>query len=164
MLHPYEFTHTGKRKEKQFVRHQFSFKTKYNRTYIVYADEFDSEMFIVKFFLKNHRHSKNRFRLMANDFDAKRVLDTCISIAGHILNLSPRASFGFLGEPRIGEPRYRTKRFLVYLLYAARHYNPIDWEHYTDENISGYFLLNTQNTTLNIQYVQEVFKDYIEVD
>ncbi|NVJ45624.1 MAG: hypothetical protein HWE07_00810 [Cytophagia bacterium] len=162
MLHPYEFTHTGKRKEGQFIRYQFSFKTKYNRTYIVYADEFDSEMFIVKFFLKNHRHSKNRFRLMANDFDAKRVLDTCVSIAGFILNLSPQASFGFIGEPRIGESKFRTKRFLVYLLYAARHYNPIDWEHYADESISAYFLLNTQNKALNIQHVQDVFKDYIE--
>jgi hypothetical protein len=98
---------------------------------------------------------------MTNDGDAKRVFDTCVAIGGDILNNNPNACFGFIGEPRKKESRVRTKRFKVYLLYAAKHYNPTDWEHY-EESISAYFLLNTKNDQVTIEKAQDIFKEYIE--
>jgi hypothetical protein len=157
LLNPYSFGYAGSNKEDGFKRHIYRFKTRFNRTYIVNADEFDNDIFVVKFYMKRHRLSPNKFKILANDHDAKRVLDTCVAIGTHILDSKPKASFGFIGEPGKGESKFRTKRFLVYFLYATKHYSPFTWEHYPDENISAYFLLNSKNESLNMSQVEALF-------
>ncbi|NVJ45715.1 MAG: hypothetical protein HWE07_01265 [Cytophagia bacterium] len=118
---------------------------------------------MVKYFIKNHRYSKDKFRLLTKDFDARKVIDTIVAISADIIDKKPNASFGFVGEPLLTEKdKEKTKRFRVYFKYATKHFSPDNWGHYPYYDISAYLLLNS-TSQLSSSEAEEFFKDYLEI-
>lgn len=104
--------------------HTYSFKTRFNKRYIVQVEEYAHEVFIIKFYLKAHSRSKDKYSKLANDFDGFRVLSTCITIMLAILESKECASFGFLGANAKHEPIANNQRYRIYQHLMQRYFSP----------------------------------------
>jgi hypothetical protein len=134
--------------------HQYRFKTQHNRVYLVDVEQYKHDIFIVKFYLKNHKGSPNRFSLTTKSFDehgkAKydndgwRILSTCLQIMLSLRAEYPKMSGGFIGASLEGEGKILTKRFRIWSQAALTFFNPEHYNHYSNPNVSTYFIENKQ--------------------
>jgi len=139
------------KKSKNFERNWLHrFNTQDKQTYLVEANQHEYDVFVVKFSRKSDRFSKNKYGILTNRHDARRILATIIAISKDIQDRIPSASFVFLGEPTIQEKsdrveeeeRMLTKRFRIYRTIAEALFSPDNWSHIRYDQISGYILLN----------------------
>lgn len=111
-------------------------------------EEYENNMFAVKFYVKNHADSKHKYNLLTEEYDARRIIYTCVEIAKKIQENNPFASFGFVGSPTKKELKTTklkcTKRFRVYNYFATFFFNPENFDHSYDENKSVYIILNKE--------------------
>lgn len=110
--------------------------------YIVRVEEYKHNIYAVKFYQKNHSLSKNKYRIMTNTNEPRRIINTCINIMLSVYQMNPKASFGFIGSNGFGEDVYCTKRYRVYSKIIATYFS--DKHFYHKENIekSAYMLIN----------------------
>lgn len=152
----------------------YRFKNDFNDVYLVEVFFYDYNVYAIKFYMKKHRLSENRYNLVyPNKFKAKRsaptgnsnffkVMNTVVLISLEIIKRDNIASFGFMGAPKIKEKDIRfnskninedntvanTTRYRVYHLFAKRYFNPADFE-YIDSNTASILLLkNNRNSSL----------------
>src|SRR5690606_29310101 len=98
----------------------FSFKG--HERYIAIVEEYDHKIFVVKFFLKNHSSSKNKYNFVTNkgSASASKVIRTVINIILEVIKGNELASIGFLGSEKfsnknnIKEGKSNTQRFRIY--------------------------------------------------
>ena len=159
----------------------------YKHPYIVEVEERPNNIFVVKFYLKAHRHSENRYSLTLSkaqrDKDGLhtgahnlfKVMNTLLMISKVFHKKTPTASFGFIGAPKFSEMdvnvnaeninpdgTYRnTSRFRVYKNYVARYYPPSIFDHIEFKSSSGYMIKNKMNKSLTKDHVEELFLEYI---
>lgn len=160
----------------------------YNHTYIVEVEERPHSIYIVKFYLKSHSNSKNRYSLVLTPIQRKeghsgafhclRVLNTLLNISKVLIKKNPKASFGFMGAPKLiemdesengkninSDGTFRnTTRFRVYKSYVARYYPPRLFNHIEFKNSSGYIIKNKENKELTKSIVEEMLIQYIELN
>ncbi|MDI1233297.1 MAG: hypothetical protein PSX81_03330 [bacterium] len=127
--------------------HIYIFHNKNNWKYVVNVEEYKHDVFIMKFFKQNHADSKFRYSILTNEYDARKIIQTCVNIGLHVLQQFPKASFGFLGMPTMKELKredkiFNTKRYRVYEKYATFFFKEENFEHNFDINTSAYFMLN----------------------
>lgn len=79
--------------------------------YWVWVKVYQRDFYAVKFHLKAHRNSPNKYSLMSGLNEARPVINTCIVIMQEIGSINPRASFGFIGANMQNESDVNTKRF-----------------------------------------------------
>jgi hypothetical protein len=84
---------------------------------------------------------------LTNEFDARRIIYTCISIGLDIYHRNPRASFAFAGAPTnqelAREEKYKsTKRLKVYQNFAYFFFDPNQFEHHIGYDLSTYIMYN----------------------
>jgi len=148
----FNFIQTKSIKEKYHLKeHKYAFKTRFNKRYIVNVEEYQHKLFVIKFYLKSHEHSKQKYNLLANNGDAFRIISTCVNIILHILKETPTASFGFIGEHIIGEEKTNTKRFRIYKRVTENYFPPLKFEHAINIENSSYLILNKKNKTENLK-------------
>lgn len=97
--------------------------------YIIQIEYYDYDVYILKFYLKNHRDSKNKFNLLSEDHDAQAVIRTVLDVAIDILeNENKDASFGFMGAHKIKntfeEGKTNTQRFRISIRLPILHSTP----------------------------------------
>ena len=85
-----------------------------NLVYIVRVEEYKYDIYAVKFYQKSHSLSKNKYRIMTNTNEPRRIIYTCINIMLAIYKKNNRASFGFIGVNGFNENVICTKRYRVY--------------------------------------------------
>ncbi len=154
----YNFIQTKEIKKHSVKEHKYSFKTRLNQRYIVNVEEYKYQLFVIKFYLKNHEHSKQKYNLLTNDGDAFRVISTCVNVILEILTLNPEASFGFIGEQSLGEEKANTKCFRIYKRVTENYFPPQKFEHAINTENSSYLILNKKNKTLELkEKAQEMF-------
>ena len=158
----------------------------YNHTYIVEVEERLHSIFVVKFYLKSHRHSEKRYSLVLSPeqriegdsgaFNCLRILNTLLNISKVLIKKDAKASFGFIGAPKLIEMdeeknkvninpdgTYKnTTRFRVYKGFVARYYPPRLFSHIEFTNSSGYIIKNKQNKELTKGVVESLLIDYIQ--
>jgi len=124
--------------------HTFRFNTNHKRKYIVSVEEYRYNVFVLKFYLKDHRLSSKRFNILTKDFDGFKILSTLIAIVLYIYDkINNDASFGFIGTPLLTENNTcNTKRFRVYQKLAKKHFSPDTFDHAVNIDNSSYLLLN----------------------
>lgn len=177
----YDFTHQGSRKEIDGTLVEiYTFKaTLVNQTYIAEILILSHNIYIIQFFLKNHRLSYYRFNSLLNgnnNSHAFYVLNTLVNISKLIVKKDPIASFGFMGAPLRKESSRKknsvninadntvknTKRYRTYSLYVKRYYPPDMFLHIEYKNSSCYLLknINNYNLTENISniYLNELIE------
>lgn len=172
--YPYRKANTIIQKDGGILKsiHIYTFKNRKNTVYIVNIEEYENDIFILKFHTKQHRLSKKRYNLLTHEKDARRVIYSCIQIGREILSINTLASFGFIGAPipiecERGKNKYhRTKRFKVYQKFATFFFSPDNFEHRPNEQFSSYLLLNRKKLESHLNYdaqIIQMFADYYEL-
>lgn len=153
-----------------------------NQQYIVEVLFLKYNIFVVQFYLKNHRLSGKRFNLLLDNQEPKNgknvflVLNTITKICLEIIKKNNQASFGFMGAPTSKESNPKknkknintdrtiknTKRHRVYSLYVKRYFPPNRFTHIEFNQSSCYFLQNNLNSQLNLTLVNEYHNDIIQ--
>lgn len=167
-LKGYEFRHAGSGRKKDpplIQEHKYTFKASpKNLKYIVNVEEYPHNVYVLKFHLKNHTHSKWKYCELTDVglVPARKILFTCIDIGYQIRSKNELASFGFLGNPTKEEVRTKhfnkTKRFRVYDNYARFFFSPDTYEHIMDEEKSIYLLLNKKAVAKEPKLLSEITK------
>lgn len=161
----------------------FRFQNDFNDKYLVEVFHYDYNVYAIKFFMKKHRLSENRYNITyPQKFKERRgcktgnsnflkVMNTVLKISLEISKKDNLASFGFMGAPKLKEndPKINskninpdntvanTKRYKVYHLYARRYFNPHDFE-YIDSCTSSILLLrNNRNKNVLTKQVAEEY-------
>jgi len=143
-------------------RYIYTFTDRFNQKYIVNIEQYDLEVYIVKFHLKKDTDNKKKYQVLTGKGDVGRVLATCIKILlEEILYKNASASFGFIGINSEGEGKSNTKRFVLYQKIVSAYFSEKAFEHVFNENKSAYALLNRKNKISGLrQKVEAMFKKY----
>lgn len=153
-----------------------------NQTYILEVLHLEHNIYVLQFYLKNHRHSANRFSLLLPDDVTKSskhvffLLNTIVNLSSKLYLVNTLASFGFMGAPTTRENNFKknheninpdktvknTKRFRIYSLYVRRYFSPNDFTHISFKNSSCFLLMNNKNIFLNKNIADEYLNQIIE--
>lgn len=119
---------------------------KSNKWYIVEVEEFPHHFFGLKFYYKGVRHSKNRYSLLTNDFEARTIVMSCINIMHNYYNNDKCASFGFVAADDINsnynDSNKPNKRFKFYRRMMLTLFSPEVFVQFADISNSIYMLIN----------------------
>lgn len=182
----FSYTNVGKNHVSSIAVDLYVFKCNFNQKYIIEVECHENDIYIIKFFKKSHRHSKNRYSLLNtkqflrknNTTGAKNflmVLNTIIELILNIYKDNNMASFGFIGAPTTEELNpsindvninedgtvAKTKRYNVYGIYVKRYFDPSKFEHIELESSSGYLIKSKENLQLTTPKVEAFFEKYI---
>lgn len=140
----------------------YRFKSKKtNHTYIVNVEIYSYEVYVIKFFLKNHRNSEHKYSLLTGHNEPRRIVNTCINIMLDIYDKFNTASFGFIGAPTflIETCTCNTKRYTFYSNIVATYFSKENFKHFASDSISGYLLLNKKNTDheMTLEKIKNMF-------
>lgn len=162
----------------------YSFRCLFNQIYIVEVEKHPNQIYIIKYFQKNHRDSKRRYSLLnAPQFwkknnNAENFLTILNTIKEIIINVyyksEKNASFGFMGAPttkELGQNNKsnqnndgtvsKTTRYNIYVSYVNRYFSPEQFERVDIPTSSCYLLKNTNNIKLTSERVEKFFSKYI---
>ncbi|MBD0833744.1 hypothetical protein [Aestuariibaculum sediminum] len=184
----FEYTHKGKKKLKGITEDIYTFKCSLNVSYIVEVENHEYDIYIVKFFQKNHRHSDNRYSLVNSKKFLERhkttgtknfltILNTILKINIEIYNSNNKASFGFMGAPtnleldpskttkiiNLDGTVAETKRFNTYSIYVKRYFSPDNFEHIEISTSSCYLIKSKKNLDLTTDKIEDFFEKYISL-
>ena len=142
--------------------------TKTQHTYIALVQQYQHDVYMIKFFLKSHEHARDKFKLITNYGNCTRILRTCIDILVSIYRENPQASFGFIGEKSEGEELTRrfkkelvNKRFSLYRRLVVNLFTDQLFTHFQYEKENAYMLLNKANDTPEVlKNIEALFKQY----
>jgi hypothetical protein len=127
-----------------FLRNKllYTFKSsKSHQWYWVWVEVYEHDLYAVKFHLKAHRNSPNKYSIMTGLNEARPVINTCIKIMQEVSQMNGLASFGFIGANALNETEVNTKRFRVYRRFMATYFSEEIFEHYFNIRKSAYLLL-----------------------
>jgi hypothetical protein len=138
-----------------------------NQKYIINVENYKYDFYHIKFHLKNHTASKNKYRIQTNTFDAFRIISTCFNVLFHIFEKNRYASFGFIGmsskNEKIKENK-QNKRFRIYRRKALNLFSENDFIHVENLDNNAYFLINRHNPEINLQdKIKNMINDYCEI-
>ncbi|SFU59741.1 hypothetical protein SAMN05216480_10941 [Pustulibacterium marinum] len=149
----------------------YRFTNDFNDKVIVEVFFYDYNIYAVKFFLKRHSISRDKYSMAYSKEDKTdksgkehlgnmnclKVLNTILKIIREISKNDSIASFGIMGAPKISEMDAKknkkninsdgtvanTKRYKVYHLYIRRYFSPEQFE-YIDSKTSSILLLRNR--------------------
>jgi hypothetical protein len=138
--------------------HLFSYIYKFRspKTHLIYilrAEYHKSDIFVLKFYAKQHRHSDLKYSKIINRGDVGNILYTCVTIIPVLLEDFPEASFGFAGAisveksikksgELIAESLSNNQRFRLYKRLIALVIGEETFCHYDYEEYSAYLMVN----------------------
>lgn len=169
---PYEFKYTGYEPtpfEPFEKRHRFSFKSHTNHRYTVEVEEYQHDLYAIKYYLKAHARSPNKFKLLTGLKQPTRVIRTCIDIMLHLIDRrNPWASFIFIGEQsQTEDSKKNTKRFRIYKSIMENFFKPVDFDHYYREESSVYIILNKlkiEHDANVLQHIEKMVLEHYEIE
>lgn len=133
--------------------------TKSNYVYIVEVEQYDYDMYAVKFYPKQFRLSKHKYKLLTNTFEARKVINSCVMIMLDVYSKNPTASFGFVGARCLDEKQTENvKRFRVYSNLMATYFSDTYFVHRENRKNNVYVMINRRNLSNNPAYIEEMEK------
>lgn len=72
---------------------------KSNKRYIVEVEGFDREFYGLKFYWKGVELSKDRYSLLTNDYEPRKIIRSCIEVMLEYYRANKLVSFGFVASP-----------------------------------------------------------------
>lgn len=140
----------------------YRFKSsKSNLVYIVRVECYEYHIYAVKFYLKSHALSKDKYKMLTNTYEPRKIINTCINIMLSIYEADPRASFGFVGANGFGEDVNCTKRYRVYSRMIATYFSNNYFYHKENIEKSAYMLINNIALNENPDLVAEIESFFI---
>jgi len=147
-----------------YTLHLLTFRCRFNRQYIIHVEQYDHQVFGVKFHLKDHSDSPRKYNILTGINDPFRVLATIVQGMKVFEKKFPQASFAFFGAELEGEPLENTKRFRVYRPIMENFFPTELYEHQIILNESFYLMLNLAHQDQNpalFPYIVDTFKEMI---
>lgn len=142
--YPYQFVQKIWTDENAFLKYKllYTFKSpKSHQWYWVWVEVYNYHMYAVKFHLKAHRNSPNKYSIMTGLNEARPLVRTCIAIMQEISNHDPESSFGFIGANMECETVANTKRYTFYSNMMATYFSRNIFRHYKNDDKSAYMLI-----------------------
>lgn len=140
--------------------------TKSNYVYIVEVEQYEYDMYAVKFYPKQFRLSKHKYCLLTKTFEARKVINSCVMIMLDVYNKNSRASFGFVGARSLDEKQSENvKRFRVYSKLMATYFSDTYFVHRENRKNNVYVMINRLNLSDNpglIEELEKYFNDHYE--
>lgn len=124
------------------VQHNYCFRGKNNKRYIVHVEEYQYSVFVINFFLADHRNHPDRFNKRTGLRECSRVIATIGHIIIALFKDNPFCSFAFMGANLPGESIQNTKRFRLYSKVVGALISVVEFEHHNSIANSAYLLLN----------------------
>lgn len=151
------------------LRKLFTFKSpRSNQTYYVWVDKCVYNIYVIKFHLKSHRHSKYKYNLLTNLGEARSVLYTCITILIEEFHKKDNtASFGFVASNLKEEGYANTKRLRFYEKFITTFIGLSEFEHYKYIEQSAYLLVSKKSIEgihNLITKIEKMFQRYTFID
>ena len=135
----------------------YTFKSpKSHQWYWVWVEVYERNLYAVKFHLKAHRQSPDKYSLMTGLNEARPVIHTCIAIMQEISEKDKRASFGFIGANMKDETVGYTKRFKVYSRMMATYFSEEVFEHFLLVSKSAYLLIRKSELAVHPDLLQDL--------
>lgn len=145
--------------------HLYKFRNKSKRIYHVRVEHYDHDLHIIKFYAARMEQSPKKYQIMHNDYDASRILTTCLRIAIEIYKKNNLASFAFHGQRNPDEKICNTKRYRVYKHITASRFDMKKFNHIWNDEFSYYGIINKANNTPNLENVlEEMLRNYYNFD
>lgn len=124
----------------------WSFRSeKSNKRYIVEVEYFSDNFHGLKFYWKGVATSKERYSLLTNDYEPRRIVMSCIMIMFHYLENNRCASSGFVAASDLNQTSrtgYPNKRFRFYRRLMLTLFGPETFIQAYDLANSLYLLIN----------------------
>jgi hypothetical protein len=127
------------------IAHNFSFRGKSGKRYIVVVEQYNYEIFCPKFYLAEHKSNIDKFSKKSKQFECSRVLTTVAEIVKTIYHSNPFGSFLIIGSNSNNEDKANSKRYKLYLKIMTQLISPVDFETNTLGKQSALLLLNRKH-------------------
>lgn len=142
----------------------FRFKSeKSNRIFIVRVEIYPHNVYVIKFYDKNHRHSPKKYNQLTNDREPRRIIMTCISILKTFYEEDHKSSFAFIGTNCEDESMRNNKRFRVYKTIVTTQFGENTFAHFTNEENSAYLLLRQSELESNENLLNDIQERFSSV-
>lgn len=129
----------------------WTFKSKKtNKRYIVELEYITENFYAIKFYYKGVEKSKNRYRLLTNDFEPRTIIRSCVEVMIEFLRTNPNVSFGFVASDDLKEvirnkkisSEIGNRRFRFYRRMMINLFGPESFYQMADIDSKLYLLLN----------------------
>lgn len=141
------------------------FSTQNKLHYIVWAEHHELDFFAVKFYAKKDRGSDKKFHNITNKGDVSAILVTSAKVIPYILQLFPKASFGFVGSRTIDmrsktvEDYSNNQRFRLYKYHIPQLIGSKTFKHVSYEKGSAYGLINKKHS--NVKHIENEIRNLL---
>ncbi|MCM1452253.1 MAG: hypothetical protein NC102_08335 [Clostridium sp.] len=124
----------------------WTFKSKKsNKRFIVEVENFDHDFLGIKFYWKAVADSKNRYSILTNDYEPRRIVLSCINVMMHYFNKNPFVSFGFVASPDSNpKANCSNKRMRLYRRMMLTYFGPQTFTQRYDSKNELYVLVNNE--------------------
>lgn len=136
--------------------------TKSHLCYWVWVERYEHDIYAVKFHLKAHRHSKNKYNIKTGTFEPRTIIQTCINIMLDVYHENKHASFGFIGSNSEGEDIAITQRFRIYRTIMATSFSDKYFEHIEYPEKSAYLMVNRYNLSHDPGFIEKIEDAFIK--
>ncbi|GAB3790238.1 hypothetical protein GCM10028818_60090 [Spirosoma horti] len=126
--------------------HLFRFNDKLGHAYIVRAELYPNNVYAIKYFLKAHRLSENRYNFLTGLGGGSRIFATCLKIMVYLYQRDPTVSFGIVGANllKVDKKKDENKRFRIYSNIFGNVFPPTKFIHSQSTSDAAYFLINKE--------------------
>lgn len=141
----------------------YTFKsTKSNQWYWVWVECYDYHVYALKFHLKSMRNCENKYSVLTNTYEPRRIVMTCINIMLEIYQKDDHPSFGFIGSNMVEEGTDNTKRFRFYKRIMATYFSEKYFIHQENCLKSAYLMLNKVEKVNNPRLKEDIEAAFAE--
>jgi hypothetical protein len=143
----------------------YKFSTEKGNAYLVEVYEHGQKVFIIKFYLREHKNQPTKFHALTNLREWGGVLRTVVDICIHTHSTNENASFAFIGVPKLDEQsephKSNNQRFRGYKRMTETFMGTATFNHIESEEANAYLLLNKGNGNAEsvIQMLTNIYQD-----
>lgn len=159
----YHFVQRFYPESKGFLKYKllYTFKSSHSHQwYWVWVEVYQNHVYAIKFHLKIHRDSPDKYKIMTGLHEVRPVMNTCIAIMLDMVRRDVCSSFGFIGANMRGENVSNTKRYRFYSNMMATHFGESEFIHFQNEEKSAYLLIRKselEKNSLLLDTIQDAF-------
>jgi hypothetical protein len=81
----------------------YTFRGKSKQRYLIEVEYYPADLVAIKYYLKNHSKSANKFSAYSNLNEARPVLGTCLKLMEELYGKNPSISFVIIGANAVDE-------------------------------------------------------------
>ena len=138
--------------------------TKSNKRYIVEVEGFEHEFYGLKFYWKGVELSKDRYSLLTNDFEPRKIVRSCIEVMLEYYRANKLVSFGFVSSPDLDKDiegknldlSKGSRRFIFYQKMMINLFGGDTFYHVSDTTHTIYLMINNFQLRNGLITIEEI--------